>query len=164
MNDYFDDFMKSLGYRKCKKNNNDNSSNNMENDNRNLDQDMPYGYQDIDPMLITVCSEIISNVISGRLPYAVANSYGNWLQLIAQVIMVFNSQQQYQQSGPGRYYNPANKNVSNPFGDEPSYPNGGEQVKKKSKKKKKDDNRAMEDLKSEIEKLKEEIEKLKEGN
>lgn len=163
MNDYFDDFMKSLGYRKCK-NTDDNNSNNTENKNRNLDQDMIYGYQDIDPMLITVCSEIISNVISGRLPYAVANSYGNWLQLIAQVIMVFNSQQQYQQSGPGRYYSPANKNVANPFGDEPDYPNGGEQIKKKkSKKKKKKSDDSMEELKAEIDNLRKEIERLKEG-
>ena len=152
MNDYFDEFMKSLGYKKC-----DNSS-------KNNCGDIIYGYQDIDPMLITVCSEIISNVISGKLPYAVANSYGNLLQLIAQVIMLFNSQQQYQQSGPGRYYNRAYKNVSNPFCNEADYPNGGEQiVKKKNKKKRKNSNNSIDDLKAEIEKLKKEIERLKES-
>ena len=115
-------------------------------------------------MLITVCSEIISNVISGKLPYPVANSYGNLLQLIAQVIMLFNSQQQYQQSGPGRYYNRAYKNVSNPFCNEADYPNGGEQiVKKKNKKKRKNSNNSIDDLKAEIEKLKKEIERLKES-
>ena len=153
MNDYFDEFMKSLGYKKC---DNNSSKSNC--------GDIIYGYQDIDPMLITVCSEIISNVISGKLPYAVANSYGNWLQLIAQVIMVFNSQQQYQQSGPGRYYNRAYKNVSNPFCNEADYPNGGEQiVKKKNKKKRKNTNNSIDDLKAEIDKLKKEIERLKES-
>ena len=56
-----------------------------------------------------------TNAISGDLPAIVMNALANWLQLVGQVIQLYNSQQQYFQSGPGRYYDKGYKNVSNPF-------------------------------------------------
>ena len=65
------------------------------------------------------------------------NALGNWLQLVGQVIQLYNSQQQYFQSGPGRYYDKGYKNVSNPFCANPKESNGGEKnVRRTSKKKK----------------------------
>ena len=80
-----------------------------------INVDINGGFQDIDPMMITLIAEIIGNILSGKLPANVANAFGNWLQLIAQIIAMYNAQQQYFQSGPGRYYNLDYKNVSNPF-------------------------------------------------
>lgn len=99
--------------------------------------DLPFGFQDIDPMLITVLGEVVGNILSGNMPTNVANAFGNWLQLIAQVIVMFNAQQQYSQGGPGRFYSPEYRNISNPFTIDPAASDGGDnQVKKRHKKKK----------------------------
>lgn len=37
------------------------------------------------------------------------------------MIETYNSQQQYMQNGPGRYYNIKNKNITNPFCTEEGY-------------------------------------------
>ena len=109
-----------------------------ENKYKYCDLDIPFGFQDIDPMLITVLGEVIGSILSGNMPSNVANAFGNWVQLIAQVIVMFNAQQQYSQAGPGRYYSPEYRNISNPFIAEPETSDGGERiVKKKNKKKKK---------------------------
>lgn len=100
------------------------------------DLDIPFGFQDIDPMLITVLGEVIGSILSGNMPTNVANAFGNWVQLIAQVIVMFNAQQQYSQAGPGRYYSPDYRNISNPFTAEPSTSDGYEQIVKKKNKKK----------------------------
>ena len=100
------------------------------------DLDIPFGFQDIDPMLITVLGEVIGSILSGNMPSNVANAFGNWVQLIAQVIVMFNAQQQYSQAGPGRYYSPEYRNISNPFTAEPETSDGGERIVKKKNKKK----------------------------
>lgn len=100
------------------------------------DLDIPFGFQDIDPMLITVLGEVVGNILSGNMPTNVANAFGNWVQLIAQVIVMFNAQQQYSQAGPGRYYSPEYRNIANPFTAEPETSDGDEQIIKKKNKKK----------------------------
>ena len=86
-------------------------------------------------MLITVLGEVVGSILSGNMPTNVANAFGNWVQLIAQVIVMFNAQQQYSQAGPGRYYSPDYRNISNPFTAEPSTSDGNEQIVKKKNKK-----------------------------
>lgn len=77
--------------------------------------DIPGGFQDMDPQLFILIAELIGNIMAGELPFNIQNAIGNWLQLVGQAIETYNAQQQYFQSGPGRYYNRQNKNVSNPF-------------------------------------------------
>ena len=77
--------------------------------------DIPGGFQTINPQFFLVMGEILGNVIAGQMPFNIQNVIGNWLQLVGQAIETFNAQQQYMQSGPGRYYDIRNLNVNNPF-------------------------------------------------
>ena len=77
--------------------------------------DIPGGFQDINPQLYLVLGELLGNVIAGNLPINVSNSIGNWIELLGQVILTYSAQQQYFQNGPGRFYSPIYKNVGNPF-------------------------------------------------
>lgn len=75
--------------------------------------DMPGGFQRINPMLFIVIGDILGDLMSGKLPFNVQNAVGNWIQLVGQAIETYSSQQQYFQSGPGRYYSPENLNITN---------------------------------------------------
>lgn len=77
--------------------------------------DMPGGFQKINPTLFIVIGDILGDVMAGKLPFNVQNAIGNWIQLVGQSIETYSSQQQYFQSGPGRYYSPENLNVTNSF-------------------------------------------------
>ncbi|MBE6071087.1 MAG: hypothetical protein E7208_03905 [Clostridium butyricum] len=77
--------------------------------------DIPGGFQNVNPELFIVVAEILGNVMAGNMPFNVQNAVGNWLELVGQVILTYNAQQQYFQGGPGRYFNPIYYNVSNPF-------------------------------------------------
>lgn len=77
--------------------------------------DIPGGFQSVNPELFVVVAEILGNVMAGNMPFNVQNAVGNWLELVGQVIITYNAQQQYFQGGPGRYFNPIYYNVSNPF-------------------------------------------------
>ncbi|MDR5587282.1 MULTISPECIES: hypothetical protein [Clostridium] len=169
-----DEILKHLGYKKCEKNNSDDkckekdeerkckidpSAGASTNECQNLNLDMPCGFQDLDPMLMLVIGELIANAISSKLPSSLLNAYGNWLQLVGQVIETFNAQQQYQQGGPGRYYNPEYKNVDNPFCS-------NEDVKldkeyKYKKRNKKDNCDKIKKLTFRVNQLEKEIEELK---
>lgn len=81
----------------------------------NADLDIKGGFQNIDPFLFSLIGEILGNIISGKLPFNVANSVANFLALVGQILETYAAQQQYQQSGPGRFFNSAYKNVDNPF-------------------------------------------------
>ena len=128
---------------------------------KNLNLDVPFGFQDIDPMLFTVIGEVISNIMTGKLPTNVANAFGNWLQLVGQVIFTFNAQQQYSQSGPGRYYNKAYKNIANPFCNNAATADGDEQLVAKKKGKKTSNSKDMKKIKATLSQLEEEVNKLK---
>lgn len=110
-------------------------------------------------MLILVIGELIANSISSKIPSNVLNSYGNWLQMIGQVIETFNGHQQYHEGGPGRYYNPEYKNIENPFcsskKEECSF------CKKNRKSIKKDDYDKIKKLALRIDSLENEIKQLK---
>ncbi|WP_252229136.1 hypothetical protein [Clostridium sp. ZBS15] len=80
-----------------------------------LNLDIPGGFQDINPILFVTLGEVIGNVISGQLPYNVANTISNLIILVGQIIETYGTQQQYYEIGPGRYFNYAYKNVENPF-------------------------------------------------
>lgn len=82
---------------------------------KNINLDIIGGFQDIDPLLLSVFAELLGNVLSGELPTNLVNSLGNWIQLIGNVIALYNAQQQYQEGGPGRYYSPNYKNLNNSF-------------------------------------------------
>ncbi|UZP02327.1 hypothetical protein JW813_11420 [Clostridium botulinum] len=169
-----DEILKQLGYKKCKQNNSDSNckEKNEEteckvdptagastNDCQNLNLDMPYGFQDLDPMLMLAIGELIANVISSKLPSSLLNAYGNWLQLVGQVIETFNAQQQYQECGPGRYYNPMYKNVANPFCSNENVKFEKEGKSHKRREKNNYDN--IKTLTSRIDQLEKEIEELK---
>ena len=82
---------------------------------RNGNSDIPNGFQDLPPNIYVLMGELLGNIIGAKLPFNIQNSVGNWLQLVGQAILVFNSQQQYFEGGPGRYYNPIYRNATNPF-------------------------------------------------
>lgn len=124
----FDDIFKTCGYRRRGTSNTDKTSydgNDSEtqegyqgNQNSGFDfncNDIPFGFQGMYPQLFVIIGEIIGNAVAGRIPLNVQDAFGNWLQLIGQVILTYNAQQQYFQSGPGRYFSPIYYNVSNPF-------------------------------------------------
>ncbi|AIY80980.1 hypothetical protein U728_1290 [Clostridium botulinum 202F] len=82
-----------------------------------LNLDIPGGFQDINPILFITLGEVIGNVISGQLPYNVANTISNLIILVGQIIETCGTQQQYYEIGPGRYFNRLYKNIENPFCD-----------------------------------------------
>lgn len=145
-NDYFEQIINVCGYRKCSDNENnvenrfDKTGGAATNFCRDFNSDIKFGFQDIDPMLITVIAEVLANKLTTKMPSIQLNAVGNWLQTIASVIAMFNAQQQYHQAGPGRFYNPVFRNVTNPFCMNPMQGDGfGEGEKKYSKKKKRKD-------------------------
>lgn len=69
--------------------------------------------QDVHPEALLLATELLGNLSSLQMPFNVQNLIGNWLQLIGQIILVFNAQQQLWQNGPGHYYNCCNKNIGN---------------------------------------------------
>lgn len=76
-------------------------------------KDIPGGFQDLNPELFGILGTIVGEVMAGNMPFNVQNAVGNWLELVGQIILVYNAQQQYFQSGPGLYYNCKNKNINN---------------------------------------------------
>ncbi|ACD22410.1 hypothetical protein FDE76_09190 [Clostridium botulinum] len=89
---------------------------NTESNNTNTNcNDIPGGFQNLNPQVFITLGQLLGNIMSANLPFNVQNALGNWLQLVGQTILTFNSQQQYFQGGPGRYYNLKYKNVANPF-------------------------------------------------
>lgn len=135
----FDNMMKRFGYKRSENNKCeiDPSGGAATNYCRNFLSDFYLGFQDLDPMATVVISEIIANNLSRELPSSILNAYGNWLQLIGQVIEVYIAQQQYQECGPGRFYNTLYRNVANPFciNPYPSENDGREHLSRKSRKK-----------------------------
>ena len=95
--------------------------------------DITGGFQDIYPQLFVLVGEVIGAIVSEKLPINVQGSFGNWLQLIGQVILTYNAQQQYFEDGPGNYFNPKNYNMSNSFCSNEDYDND-KGVKNDSKK------------------------------
>lgn len=75
--------------------------------------DMPGGFQRLNPLIFVIIGDILGDVMSGKLPFNVQNAIGNWIQLVGQVIETYSAQQQYFESGPGRYYSPQNLNITN---------------------------------------------------
>lgn len=116
----FEDLAKACGYTTCD-NNNNNNTNEKSNDNETNKSynigcnDIPNGFQSLNPELFIIIGEILGNIVAGSIPFNVQNSIGNWLQLVGQAILTYNAQQQYFQGGPGRYFNPIYYNVNNPF-------------------------------------------------
>lgn len=56
---------------------------------------------DAHPEGVLLLAELLGNISSYHMPFNVQNLIGNWLQLIGQIILVFNAQQQFWQSGSG---------------------------------------------------------------
>lgn len=77
--------------------------------------DIPGGFQDLNPELFTILGTIVGDVMAGNMPFNVQNAVGNWLELVGQIILVYNAQQQYFQSGPGLHFNSKNKNINNSY-------------------------------------------------
>lgn len=69
--------------------------------------------QEVHPEALLLATELLGNLSSLQMPFNVQNLIGNWLQLIGQIILVFNAQQQLWQNGPGHYYSRCNKNIGN---------------------------------------------------
>lgn len=125
--------------------------------------DIPGGFQDLNPQLFSVIGQVVGMAISGNLPFNIQNAVGNWLMLVGQVIITFNAQQQYFQSGPGRYYDLKYKNVTNPFCQQSNkssaYSQTGESTSKSTKTAKTSSD--MEHLKKEVDRLSLELERLR---
>lgn len=94
---------------------NNNNTSNSNSSNYYFCGDIPGGFQNINPEIFNIIAEILADVVSGRMPFNVQNAIGNWIQLVGQAIETYNAQQEYFQSGPGRYYDLRYYNVDNPF-------------------------------------------------
>lgn len=129
----FEDLLRACGYTNSNNNNNNNNNNDANNNNgaNNNDannnttannntnnpgcHDIPNGFQTVPPDLFVIIGAILGNITAGSVPFNVQTAIGDWLILVGQAIITFNSQQLYFQSGPGRYFNPKNFNIDNPF-------------------------------------------------
>ncbi|GKX66696.1 hypothetical protein [Inconstantimicrobium mannanitabidum] len=108
--------------------------------------DIPCGFQDLNPDLFVIIGALVGDALSGKLPFNVQNAVGNWLELVGQMILTYNAQQQYLQSGPGLPYSPTNKNISNMFC---------------TQNEKKELVSSVKELQKQLEKMKKEMEKMK---
>lgn len=95
--------------------NKSNSSSSASQSNRFFAGDIPGGFQTLNPEVFNIIGEILADVIARRIPFNVQNALGNWIQLVGQIIETYSAQQNYFQSGPGRFYNLKYYNVANPF-------------------------------------------------
>lgn len=95
-------------------NNSTGSSNNSSNS-QNSDRDSINGFQDMDPNIFCIIGELAGQVVASNLPFNVQNALGNWLVLVGQVIITFNSQQQYFIAGEGRKYYSELRDVLSPL-------------------------------------------------
>lgn len=115
----FEDLARACGYTNSHKdsdNTNQTSNDNATNKSCNMGcYDIPNGFQSLNPQLFVAIGGILGDILAGSIPSNVQASIGNWLVLVGQAILTFNSQQIYFQQGPGRYFNPCNYNVDNPF-------------------------------------------------
>lgn len=130
-------------------------------------EDIPGGFQDLNPELFVLIGELLGNAIAGNLPFNVQNALGNWFQLVGQAMLTFNAQQQYFQGGTGRYYNPKYKNVANPFcganaASQAEGPYGGDGGGRGSTATNNTNNNINSNMNDKIEELTREIENLKE--
>ncbi|WP_261776615.1 hypothetical protein [Clostridium botulinum] len=57
-----------------------------------LNLDIPGGFQDINPILFITLGEVVGNIISGQLPYNVANIISNLIILVGQIIETCGTQ------------------------------------------------------------------------
>lgn len=78
-------------------------------------EDIKGGFQDLNPHIFPLTAELVGHVLASNLPFNVQNAIGNWFELLGQIILTYNSQQQYFQGGPGKYYDVRNKNIGNPY-------------------------------------------------
>ena len=149
-----EDLLNSYGYN----NNNNNNNNTSTNEGCN---DIPNGFQNLPPELVVLIAELLGNIIAGKIPFNLQNIIGNWFELLGQVILTFNAQQQYFQSGPGRYYDPKNFNITNPFCNN-STSNASSNTSSTSSKSNTDiDINKLENLEKQVQELTNEINKIK---
>lgn len=144
--------------------NSNNNANSNENSNENkcrfFNNDICWGFQDLNPELFTVMGSILGAVISSNLPFNVQNAIGNWISLLGQTILTYNAQQQYFESGPGKCYNVNRRNIENsdcPYNN-PQQSNDESDTKDKTDRKKSKDD---EDIKEKLKELEKELENLK---
>ncbi|MBD7915384.1 hypothetical protein H9660_09510 [Clostridium sp. Sa3CUN1] len=150
-----EDLLNSYGY-----NNNNNNNNNNTSTNEGCN-DIPNGFQNLPPELVVLIAELLGNIIAGKIPFNLQNIIGNWFELLGQVILTFNAQQQYFQSGPGRYYDPKNFNITNPFCNN-STSNASSNTSSTSSKSNTDiDINKLENLEKQVQELTNEINKIK---
>lgn len=126
--------------------------------------DIPGGFQEIYPELYVIVGEILGSVLSGKMPINVQNSFGNWLELLGQIILTYNAQQQYYENGAGRYFRPENLNISNDFckhEDDKEDDQGDTKIGKGKKEKRKSLEAEISNLKKQISSLEQEISNLK---
>lgn len=129
--------------------------------------DIPGGFQDLNPELFGVLGTIVGEVMAGNMPFNVQNAVGNWLELVGQIILVYNAQQQYFQSGPGLYYNSKNKNINNSYCESntsSSSTTSSSSNTSNCEKEIKQLKESIQGLVNEIEELKREINNIKTGN
>lgn len=106
----FEDFARACGYTAS------NNTNSSQDGSKNMGcNDIPNGFQSLDPQLFVIIGTILGQVLAGNIPFNVQNALGNWFELLGQVLLTYNAQQQYFQSGPGSYFNPNTYNKSNDF-------------------------------------------------
>ncbi|WP_288221802.1 hypothetical protein [uncultured Clostridium sp.] len=150
--DNLEDLFRACGYTNC-----------SENENNQGCSDIPNGFQTLPPELFVLIAELLGNIIAGKIPFNIQNVIGNWFELLGQVILTFNAQQQYFQSGPGRYYDPKNYNVTNPFCSNNTNNSSSNQssTSNTSNTTKTKDTKKIRDLENQVQELTKEINEIK---
>lgn len=115
----FEDLARACGYTNCHKdsdNTYDKCNDNTKNEFGNIGCcDIPNGFQSLNPQLFVIIGEMLGDILSESIPFNVQIALGNWLVLVGQALLTYNSQQLYFEQGPGRCFNPRNFNVDNPL-------------------------------------------------
>lgn len=118
-------------------------------------EDIPGGFQDMHPELFTIIGTIVGEIMAGNMPFNVQNAIGNWFELVGQIILTYNAQQQYFQTGPGIYYNIKNRNINNSYCQTNTSSSSSNNYENEIKELKK----AIKALNNEIESIKKELKK-----
>lgn len=114
-NEYSNEDSQKCNESSTQNTNESNDGNSTAQSNKFFYDDIPGGFQTLNPEVFNIIGQILADVVAGRIPFNVQNALGNWIQLIGQTIETYSAQQNYFQSGPGRFYNWKYYNVTNPF-------------------------------------------------
>lgn len=58
-------------------------------------ENIPNRFQDLDSNMFITLANLVANISARNLPFNLQYAIGNWLQVVGQVMVAYNTQQQY---------------------------------------------------------------------